>query len=183
MKLLKEACKLENGLIHIYSGDGKGKTTAAIGVAVRFSNYCKNIIFCQFLKSEKSGELDALMSLNIQIIRPDIPQGFTWTLNDKERADVEKGNSDLFDKAVSLCKFNDRGLLVLDEIVGAFDKELIDRKKVINFLINKPPLLEIVMTGRNPHKDILERCDYITNMQKIKHPYDRNIRAREGIEK
>lgn len=174
---------MENGLIHIYYGDGKGKTTAAIGLAVRFSHYCKNIVFCQFMKSEKSGELDSLMNLNIKIMRPNIPQGFTWNLNPQELAATKIGNDELFNKAVSLCRFKDKGLLVLDEIIGAFDKELIDRNNVINFLNEKPPLLEIVMTGRNPHNDILLKADYITNMQKIKHPFDNNIRARDGIEK
>lgn len=173
---------MENGLIHIYCGDGKGKSTAAAGLAVRFAAYYENVVFCRFSKTSKSGELESLEKLGIKILQADIPAGFTWTLSAMELEEVKKGHDSLLDK---VFLFSESGpcLIVLDEIVGAYRKGLIDKKKTLKFLDGKPIGAEIVMTGRDPEPELIERADYVTEMKKIKHPMDRNIKSKKGIEK
>jgi cob(I)alamin adenosyltransferase len=86
-------------------------------------------------------------------------------------------------QALQLCENQEYKLIILDEIIGAYNKNLIDSELLLNFLQNKPQELEVVMTGRNPDKTLLSFADYISEIKKIKHPFDKGIKAREGIEK
>jgi len=148
---------MERGLIHIYCGDGKGKTTASIGLAVRAAGSGMNVLFVQFLKKSDTSELNILKKLpGLSVLRPSGDE--CWT-------DVKSG------------------LLVLDEVIGAYNREVIDRASLVSFLREKPENLEVVMTGRNPTAELIELADYVSEIRKIKHPFDRGIRARTGIEK
>ena len=170
------------GLIHIYYGNGKGKTTAAIGLSIRALGSGKQVVFAQFLKNGTSSELNILKGLKgINIRFLSTHRGFYKKQDDEERKLTAKECRELFDSIVQQSR-DGAQLLVLDEIVSAFNYDIISEKELIDFLKNKPEELEIVMTGRSPSQSLLDAADYVTEMKKVKHPYDKGIKARHGIE-
>lgn len=169
------------GLIHIYCGDGKGKTTAAVGLAVRAAGAGKKVVFTQFFKDGSSSEIKVLQGVeNIQIRHCNTVRGFWKRMTDAQKARASADYTQLFSDVARLAM--DADLLVLDEIVSACNHGTIAEVAVTDFLRSKPEKLEVVLTGRNPSEHLLHLADYVTQMQKIKHPYDRGIAARKGIE-
>lgn len=169
------------GLIHIYCGDGKGKTTAAVGLAVRAAGAGKKVVFTQFFKDGSSSEIKVLQGVeNIQILHCDTVRGFWKRMTDAQKARASEDYTRLFSEVTRLAM--DADLLVLDEIVSACNHGTIAEVAVTDFLRSKPEKLEVVLTGRNPSGRLLSYADYETEMQKIKHPYDRGIPARKGVE-
>ncbi len=173
----------EKGLIHIYCGENKGKTTASVGLAVRSFGRGFNVIFSQFLKTSPSGEIKSFEKLGIEVHRITKPKGFTWEMNEEELQLLKEEHNKLFKKVTSLINSDgDNTILVCDELVGAYVGGHIDKSMVMEFLNNKPKNLEVVLTGRNPSQELLEIADYVTEMKKIKHPIDNGVDARKGIE-
>lgn len=173
----------DKGLIHIYCGENKGKTTAAVGLAVRSFGSGFKVIFSQFLKTSPSGELVSFEKLGIKVYRITKPKGFTWEMNEEELSLLKEEHNKLFKEVTSLVDGDgSKTLLVCDELVGAYAGGHIDKEMVMEFLDNKPANLEVVLTGRNPGEELMEIADYITEMKKIKHPMDKGINARKGIE-
>lgn len=175
----------QHGLIHIYTGDGKGKTTAAIGLSIRFAGNCGNVLFTQFLKDDKSSEINILKKINnITFMASGKNFGFTRSMTPEIKELAKTHFSQYLYQALEnvTLKSNNFELLVLDEIIAADNFELIPHEKLISFLKNKPKNLEVVLTGRNPSDDIISLADYVSEIKKIKHPYDKKISARAGIE-
>lgn len=169
------------GLIHIYCGDGKGKTTAAIGLAVRAAGAGKKVVFTQFFKDGSSSEIRVLQGVeNIQILHCNTVRGFWKRMTDAQKARASADYTQLLSDVARLAM--DADLLVLDEIISACNHGTVTEVAVADFLRSKPERLEVVLTGRNPSERLLRLADYVTQMQKIKHPYDRGIAARKGIE-
>ena len=169
------------GRIHIYCGDGKGKTTAAVGLAVRAAGAGKKVVFTQFFKDGSSSEIRVLQGVeNIQMLHCNTVRGFWKRMTDEQKARVSEDYTRLFSDVTRLAM--DAGLLVLDEIIAACNHGAVTEVAVADFLRSKPERLEVVLTGRNPSERLLRLADYVTQMQKIKHPYDRGIAARKGIE-
>lgn len=169
------------GLIHVYCGDGKGKTTAAIGLAVRAAGAGKRVVFTQFFKDGSSSEIKVLQGVeNIQILHCNTVRGFWKRMTDAQKARASADYTQLLSDVARLAM--DADLLVLDEIVSACNHGTIAEVAVTDFLRSKPEKLEVVLTGRDPSECLLRLADYVTQMQKIKHPYDRGIAARKGIE-
>ncbi len=102
-------------------------------------------------------------------------------MTETEKNELIQTHNEMFRHAVSLCT-SDKCLLVMDELIGTYDMNLIDREMVLAYLQHKPKNLEIVMTGRNPAEELLEIADYVSEIKKVKHPMDQGIVAREGIE-
>lgn len=170
-----------SGLIHIYCGDGKGKTTAAIGLAIRAAGAGKKVVFAQFFKDGSSSEISVLQTVaNIRTAHCDTVRGFWKRMSDAQKAQASKDYTNFFAEIVVLAK--DADLLVLDEIVSACTHGTVAETSILDFLRDKPNGLEVVLTGRNPSEELLELADYVSEMRKIKHPYDCGIAAREGIE-
>ena len=175
---------MEKGLIHIYCGDGKGKTTAALGLGLRAWGRGFKVILVQFLKSSASGEIEALSGLeNYTILRGKKGSSFSFAMSEEERKETEQMHNENLQIAIELAYANACDLLILDEGIGAVNRQLLDRKMLFHFIRNKPEKLEIVLTGRNPDQEFLELADYVTEMKKIKHPYDQGLGARVGVEK
>lgn len=171
-----------SGLIHIYSGDGKGKTTAAAGLAIRAAGAGKKVVFSQFLKDGCSSEIKILKDIkNINVCVCCKPRGFVINMTDIERQEAKCDFEGLFDKALSLAE-NGADLLIFDEIISSCNLDIVCEKKLVEFLKNKPEKLEVVLTGRDPSSALVEMADYVTEMKKIKHPFDNGVNAREGIE-
>lgn len=172
------------GLIHIYCGDGKGKTTAAVGLAVRCAGRGNKVLLVQFLKSRDSGELYSLAKLpDIEVIRGKESKKFTFQMNEEEKHALLIEHNKMFEQVLAKIKNGGYSLLILDEIIGALNAKVFEMPKLIEFLRHKPENLEVVLTGRNPAPELVEIADYVSEMRKVKHPMDKGIMAREGIEK
>lgn len=172
------------GLIHIYCGDGKGKTTAAVGLAVRCAGRGNKVLLVQFLKSRDSGELYSLAKLpDIEIMRGKKSKKFTFQMNEEEKHALLIEHNKMFEQVLAKIKNGGYSLLILDEVIGALNAKVFEMPKLIEFLRHKPENLEVVLTGRNPAPELVEIADYVSEMRKVKHPMDKGIMAREGIEK
>ena len=171
-----------SGLIHIYCGDGKGKTSAALGLALRAAGAGIKVLFVQFLKDGSSSEISMLERLGIETACcPDIRK-FVFQMTEAERLQAGEEYSRLLSSALSRCREEGFGLLVLDEVLPACRLGLVPEEALMDFLRSKPSELEVVLTGREPSPALLELADYVTEMKKLRHPYDRGIQARKGIE-
>ena len=174
---------MKKSCIHIYCGDGKGKTTAAVGLAVRAAGNGKKVVLTQFLKDGRSSELNILRELpQIKVLSCTRCFGFFWNMSEEQKEEARKAYTDLFEEAVREAIDSHAFLLVMDEFVAAYNHGMIDREKALNFLKNKPEELEVVLTGREPAPELVELADYVSEIQKRKHPFDQGIPARKGIE-
>lgn len=170
-----------SGLIHLYCGDGKGKTTAALGLALRAAGAGKQVVFTQFFKDGSSSEIGTLAALpGVRVFHADTVRGFYRNMTPPQREQAGKDYTALFRQVTQAAQEAD--LLILDEIVSACNRGVVPEKLVTDFLREKPARLEVVLTGRNPSAALLELADYITEMRKLRHPFDRGIGARKGIE-
>lgn len=169
------------GFVHIYCGDGKGKTSAAAGFAVRAAGRGRNVVVARFLKNDDSGEVEGLRALSsVRVIPCTENFGFVFQMDEETKKKAAAYNRSLFDKAVEYAAGAD--LLVLDEILAAVNYSMVPESAVTEFIKTRPEKLEVVLTGRNPSGALMELADYISEIRKIKHPFDRGILAREGIE-
>lgn len=168
-------------MIHIYCGDGKGKTTAAMGLALRMAGTGKNVLIGQFFKDGSSGEIKALKTIpGVEVLNCGTVPGRYVHMTDIQKEQARK------DYTAYLLTLLERGrnadLLVLDEVVSALNRGIVPMEPVTVFLRDFGQKLEIVLTGRNPAPELVELADYVTEMRKEKHPFDKGVRARKGIE-
>ena len=175
--------KSMTGLIHIYCGDGKGKTTAAVGLAVRCAGRGNKVVFTQFLKDGTSGECRVLAKLPDVTVMAANPVGkFSFCMTDAEKRETADALTRTFDAATGFAVREHARLLVLDEVCAAISCGFLDEKTVVKFLETKPETLEVVLTGRGPSEALQAHADYITEMKMQRHPFEKGIAAREGIE-
>lgn len=166
-------------MIHIYTGSGKGKTTAAVGAAVRMAGYGRKVLFAQFLKGARTGETELLQSApDITVLRCDKKYGFFGSMTDDDKENIKASHNKNLSYIIE--RMQEFDMIVLDEIFDALNYNLADYKTVRQIAENFGG--ELLMTGRNPDKYFEDAADYITEMKKIKHPYDNGVLAREGIE-
>lgn len=168
-------------MIHIYCGDGKGKTTAAVGLAVRAAGCGKKVLFVLFFKNGVSSEINFLKkSDNITVLFEPKYYGRVTNMTDREKQESRAAYMKLFSASMQQAEENGADVMILDEIISAYNHGFIKREDLLAFLDRTG--IEVVMTGRRPAKELCERADYITEMKKIKHPFDHGIMARKGIE-
>ncbi len=171
----------ETGLVHIYTGDGKGKTTAAIGLAVRAKGAGLKVLVAQLFK-EDSSEAKTLDELGIEHMQHSSKHPLFKKYSSKELM-KEAGNCLSFVKGVfDRAKEEEYDVVVLDEIGPALKFELIETQELTRLVKARPEKTELVMTGRGFSSDILNLADYVTEMTMIKHPFNVGVKAREGIE-
>ena len=168
-------------MIHIYCGDGKGKTTAALGLICRHVGCSGTAVLAQFLKSLPTGELATLEKLGVPVYRNELPHGFFPNMSEEMRQRVRSMHDHTLAEVTRLARTNACSLLVLDELCAALSLELIDREAVLS-LLDDHGNAELVITGRDPEEALLSRADYITEMKLVKHPYEKGAKARKGIE-
>lgn len=169
------------GLVQVYTGTGKGKTTASLGLALRASGKGHRCIVIQFMKGQiKYGELAAIDNLPTveieQYGRPDFVDRENPAQVDIDLA--EEG----FERAKEVINGGEYDLVVLDEMNMALDFNLLKEKPVLEMIKNRPPHVEVVLTGRNASPAIIDLADLVTVMAEVKHPYMVGVEGREGIE-
>jgi cob(I)alamin adenosyltransferase len=169
------------GLVEVYTGTGKGKTTAALGLGLRSYGKGLKVFMIQFMKGDIDyGEILAVKELDGFIIeqfgRPDFVDR-----NNPEKIDIEYAHSALA-RAHEILSNGEYDILILDEINIALEWNLIELEDIIELINSKPKNVELVLTGRYAHPKIIELADLVTDMQEIKHPYKNGVPAREGIE-
>lgn len=170
-------------MIHVYFGDGKGKTTAAVGLAARAAGSRMKVLFVQFLKTEFSGERHVLSHTeNVSLTFCPIELKFTFEMDEKEKQQASKVFKGIFDSSVTTALTERYDMVVLDEIFDIINHDMVCEAEVYEFITNAPKSMEIVMTGHNPPERFIEVADYVTEFKKIKHPYDKGITGRIGIE-
>ena len=173
-----------NGLIHVYYGNGKGKTTAALGLAVRAAGCGNKVVIVQFLKEWTCGEHNALAQIsNVMFIRGKPAGGkFVRDMSEKEKQETKLSQDESLKNALELVKTGQCDVLILDEVLDAYNLGVLDKEMLDRLIDSKPDSLELVITGHKPDTRLIERADYVTEMVKHKHPYDEGICARRGIE-
>ena len=166
------------GLVHLYWGAGKGKTTAAMGLALRSLGAGRKVVVVQFLKGGPSGEIPLLEQLGARVFRGKAGQKFTFQMSEAEKAETKALQTENLRRALAL----EADLLVLDEACAAWQKDLADRELLKQAVLEKPEIQEVVLTGREPPDWLWEAADYITEMKCCRHPFEQGIPAREGVE-
>ena len=181
-------------MIQVYHGDGKGKTTAAVGLAVRAAGNKIPVLFVQFLKDDTSGEIAMLHKLGIETLHATEMYGFVSRMRVEELAKTRTYFADMLAQVEAWTERYEKqrihapeenvikGVVVLDEVLHAVKYRLIDEKKLMEVLEGSHSQVEFILTGRNPSDKLLALADYVTEMKKEKHPYDLGISARKGIE-
>ena len=170
-------------MIHIYYGDGKGKTTAAVGLAARAAGNNMRVMFVQFLKTDSSGERLSLEKLDTVTLTP-CPRElkFTFEMDEQEKQQAANMYRGLFDRSVAAALAQRFDMIIFDEIFDAVNEGMLNEAEVFEFIANAPSSMEIVMTGHDPSQRFLEAADYVTEFKKIKHPFDSGVSGRIGIE-
>ncbi len=174
---------VQKGLIHIYTGNGKGKTTAALGLCFRAAGWGIRSAFIQFMKGQDTGELHAAEQFKDTMIFEQY--GSSRFIKDKNSSEyrehllsAEKG----LVRAGELLKNNRFSIVVLDEILNLPSFGLIPESKIIELMEMKPETVELILTGRGATSEIIHHADLVTEMKEIKHYFSSGIIAREGIE-
>ncbi len=178
--LMKEE---RSGLIIVFTGSGKGKTTASLGLALRGAGHGFQTLMIQFIKgSWKSGELGGadMLAPFLDII----PMGKGFIRFDREGPEPEDEQAvreawELAKRQIASDRYD---TIVLDEINYVIDYGLLPVEEVLEVLKTKPPSLNLVLTGRNAHPDVIEAADLVTEMTEVKHPFENGVKARKGIE-
>lgn len=166
------------GLVEVYCGEGKGKTTAALGLALRAHGRGARVLWTSFLKDYDSGEF--LEAGPFTLYRGQPVESFLWTMTQGERTGIAAEHTQRLEEVFALGAGYD--VLVLDELLGALETGCIQVDQVFRLLQNKPPVLEVVITGRYLPPELEPLVDYVSRIDKCKHPFDRGIGPRRGIE-
>jgi cob(I)alamin adenosyltransferase len=173
---------MDNGLLHIYTGDGKGKTTAAIGISVRAVSSGLRTLFVQFFKERNSGgEITVLGEIGVKtLVFERVKSPFFNP--DIDRAALSREAQKSLSRLREIFDENAFDLIVLDEFICLVTEGVVTEEEAVGFIRSKPAVVELILTGSGATKALIDLADYVTYMQNIKHPFDRNMRARKGIE-
>jgi len=168
------------GLIHVYTGSGKGKTTAALGLGLRACGNGFKVHMIQFMKGRRYSEIDSIEKMNNFTVSQHGRDEFVSKEN-PEQIDIDMAQEG-FSYAKKIIDGKKYDLIILDEINVAVDFNLISLDDVLDLMESKPDNLELILTGRYAHTDIIRQADLVTEMLEIKHPYQKGIQSRKGID-
>jgi cob(I)alamin adenosyltransferase len=163
---------LEKGFVHVYYGDGKGKTTSAIGFGIRALGNNDKVIMIQFLKKSKLGESETLRNLEpyFKVFDFEKKHGMIEELNDEEKEELKSATKNAFNFASKVMDTGECDVLILDEILNAVEQELIKETDLCDLIDSKSENMEVILTGRMLSENIAKRADYISYVKAIKHP-------------
>lgn len=167
------------GLMHIYCGDGKGKTTAALGLGIRAAGTGMKVVFLQFMKGGDTAELNTLRLIpQIKVMRCDRPYPFFSSMTDAEKVEITECHDRLLEEAFG----SGADMIILDEFNAAYGFGLMNRARAQEIILGGKASAEIVLTGREPDEVFIRAADYISEIKCVKHPYEKGVSARKGIE-
>ncbi len=169
------------GFIQVYTGDGKGKTTSAIGLTIRALGAGFKVAFFQFFKPDTSSEVKILKSFSPQLYYRSF--GKAKFIKGNFDPEIEKLTLEGWEEVKKLVKSANYNIIVLDEIVYALNWGIISLEEFLEVIKNKPENLEIILTGRHAPKKVIEIADLVTEMRKVKHYYEKGVKSRKGIER
>ena len=172
------------GLVHIYTGNGKGKTTAAIGLGIRACGRGLRVLMVQFLKGAETGEVHTLKKLepDFLLYRSTEIKKFTWNMTAGELRQTADIQQNIFKYAYDAAMSGSWDMVILDEVMGALDSRMLQLKDVEKLIEEKPEGLELILTGRNAPAELVGLADYVSEIKAVKHPMEKGIPARTGIE-
>jgi cob(I)alamin adenosyltransferase len=174
---------VRRGLIIVNTGPGKGKTTAAMGTALRAVGNGMKVLMLQFLKgSWHYGELDAVQAFGDKFVMKQMGRGFVKVGGAETDPEDVRMVEEAWDEAAKAILSSEWDLVVLDEINYAISYKMLDPEKVAEVLRQKPPMVHVILTGRNAHPTITDLADTVTEMREVKHAYQKGIMAQRGIE-
>ncbi len=174
----------DTGRIHIYCGNGKGKTTTGMGLCVRAAGFGYKVLIYQFMKNNSTNERKAMARIDqIHFIDGAETAKFSFQMSEAEKAEYRAFYENEFKKVTKIAIEENYDVLFMDELVYTIRAGLFTEAILLDFLKNKPKNLEVILTGRDPSPDLIQLADYVSEIQKIKHPFDQGLPARKGIEK
>ncbi len=174
---------MKKGYIQIYTGNGKGKTTATLGLTMRAAGHGFNVRIVQFLKGGPTGEIETIKKLdNIELYRVTDSDKYVWKLNEQETQDMQNPSRLMIDKIKVWFKENQVDILILDEVMAALKFEIVCMDDIIALLDARPETVEVIMTGRDAPKELIDRAHLVSEINEIKHYYNAGVKARKGIE-
>jgi len=175
------AAQEEKGLLIVYTGAGKGKTTAALGMAIRCLGHGMNVAVVQFIKGAiDTAEERILKSFGNQVVFLRMGEGYTWETQNRER-DIRVAQ-DAWVEVEKILQDPAFGMVILDELNIAIHHEYISLEQVLKAVVQRPPMLHVVITGRGAKPELIRAADLVSEIQMIKHPFRQGIKAQKGVE-
>lgn len=173
----------EKGLVIVYTGEGKGKTTAALGLVLRAVGYKKKCLIVQFGKHSFTGEVEAVKKLAPFVKFIQGGKGFVKILGDKLPLEThKKAAEETFNNLYQEMISKKWEVIVADEIVGAVAADLLPEKLLFELIKNKPDDLDLILTGHHASVELIDMADLVTEMKLIKHPFEKGILAKKGVD-
>lgn len=171
-------------MVHIYTGNGKGKTSAAIGLGIRAYGRGFKVLMVQFLKGMETGEIKTIekLSSGFTICRGAATGKFTWQMNDGEKEYEKKVQKGLLAQAYRAALSGEWDMVILDEVMAAVSTGMVEVKDVVQLIESRHEKVELVLTGRDAPQSLIDFADYVSEIKDIKHPMEKGVSAREGIE-
>jgi len=175
---------MKKGYIQVYTGDGKGKTTAALGLGMRAAGHGLKVIMIQFMKGTHTGELESVKKLkpNFEIRRFGETSKFVFLMDEEEKLELSRVIHEQLKEIFEIMDDNNCDILILDEILGCIQAGLVSVNDVLKIMDARPEGMELVLTGRGLPEEVAERADLITEMNAVRHYMDTSVPARKGIE-
>lgn len=174
---------MQQHLLHVYTGDGKGKTSAGMGQALRVLGHDKQVLIAQFMKDGTSGELKSLASFKqAYIFDGGRMKGFVGRMNPQQQEDARAEQGKAIDELIVLVNELKPALTVLDELCVALFMRMVNKDDAWRLIDQALQYGDVVTTGRYAPEDLKEKADYVSEIKAIKHPFNEGIPAREGIE-
>jgi len=172
---------LKKGLLIVLTGKGKGKTTSALGMAFRAMGHGFKVCVIQFIKGNwKYGELESAERFNDLLDFYVMGKGFTWESENLEE-DIKIAR-EAWNFAKEIINSGKYKMIILDELTYLIKYKMVNEDEIVNFLLNRPDDLNVIVTGRDASRSLIESADLVTEMVSIKHPYDSGVKAQKGIE-
>lgn len=174
----------QTGCVHIYCGNGKGKTTCGMGLCVRAAGYGYRVLIYQFMKDNTTSERAAMERMDgITFVSGLKEEKFSFQMTPKEKEDRKLFYAEKFREVTEKAEKEEFDVLFLDEVIYTIRAGLFDEKLLIDWLKKKPQHLEVILTGQDPDEELIACADYVSELKKIRHPFDRGLAARDGIER
>ncbi|MFO7610965.1 MAG: cob(I)yrinic acid a,c-diamide adenosyltransferase [Clostridia bacterium] len=174
---------MKKGLVHIYTGNGKGKTTACAGLALRMAGSGGRVLYSFMQKGIESSEIRMLRSIaGIDVYQVCTIRKFSNLLNEEERVEYRRQHEEGLREISLRCKTGGYDMVIMDEAIGAINEKALGIDEVLAFIKERPPECEVVLSGRNAPAGLIEAADYVSEIMPLRHPFEKGISGRKGIE-